>query len=206
MAKSKKFWRKKCFWSESIQIILKRISKRKSRNRKFFPLQFFLGLSHFCHLCGQFFENLKNFEVPHYLVEKISSKFNAKFIEMIPVKFSTTLFFVPTLQIFSFFLFFISVEVLRFFWVPLYGGRKFPPPNSIFSKQQWSPSNSVQLLFFRPDTSNFFVFFSFFISVDSSSKTWKFLEVPLNGGSKILHSELNLKYVETSPRSWRVIT
>ena len=47
MAKSKNFGRN-FFWSESIQNVLKRILKRKSRNRKFFPItKLFLGLSHF---------------------------------------------------------------------------------------------------------------------------------------------------------------
>ena len=43
MAKSKKFGRK-FFWSESIQNVLKRNLKRKSRNHKFFPItNFFRG-------------------------------------------------------------------------------------------------------------------------------------------------------------------
>ena len=47
MAMSKNFGRN-FFWSESIQNVLKRISKRKSRNQKFFPItNFFVGLSHF---------------------------------------------------------------------------------------------------------------------------------------------------------------
>ena len=41
IAESKNFGRKKFFWSESIQNVLKRILKRKSQNQNFFPLQNF---------------------------------------------------------------------------------------------------------------------------------------------------------------------
>ena len=45
------------FWSESIQNVLKRISKRKSQNRKFFPItKFFRGTQSF------FAQNNKNGE------------------------------------------------------------------------------------------------------------------------------------------------
>ena len=41
---SQKILVEKIFWSESIQNVLKRISKRKSQNRKFFPItKFFRG-------------------------------------------------------------------------------------------------------------------------------------------------------------------
>ena len=39
---SQKNFGRNFFWSESIQNVLKRMFKRKSRNRKFFPLQYFL--------------------------------------------------------------------------------------------------------------------------------------------------------------------
>ena len=45
--------------SESIQDVSKRISKRKSGNRKFFPLQIFFGFSHFFGQNGYDNENDK---------------------------------------------------------------------------------------------------------------------------------------------------
>ena len=61
MTKSKIFGRKD-FWSESIQNILKRLSIRKPRNRKLFPLQFFS-----CEVVGIDVECLES-----YLKTKIS--------------------------------------------------------------------------------------------------------------------------------------
>ena len=58
----------KIFLSESIQNVLKRILKRKSRNRKFFPVQnFFVGFS---HILPKMTKIVKKLQSQKILVEK----------------------------------------------------------------------------------------------------------------------------------------
>ena len=57
---AEKFWQK-FFWSESIQNVLKRILKRKSQNRKFFPLQNFSWTQSFFGQSGERMAKSKHF-------------------------------------------------------------------------------------------------------------------------------------------------
>ena len=88
---SQKILVERFFWSESIQNVLKRISKRKSQNQNFFPLQnFFVGLSHFLPKItkpqGQNFLTGKNF---WFLDFRFKIRFKTFWIDSDQKKFST---------------------------------------------------------------------------------------------------------------------
>ena len=67
--KSWKNGKVKKFWSKSIQNVLTRILKRRSRNRKFFPItNFFVGPSHFL---PKMTKTLKKLQSQKILVENV---------------------------------------------------------------------------------------------------------------------------------------
>ena len=95
---------------------------------------------------------------------------NFKYMEMIPIKFSTTLFFRPdTLNFFVFFILHLCGQSSEFFWSSTVRGSKVFLPktimfncmeskrifltSSILSISKWSLSTSVKLLFFVPTSS-----------------------------------------------------
>ena len=100
MAKSKNFGR--IFFGRNRFRIFQNVYYTKiSKSKIFSHANFFLELSRFFHLCGQFFENLKNVETLPSSLKRFPLQIGFKIYKNDPRPILYNFdFFVPTLQIF----------------------------------------------------------------------------------------------------------